>query len=283
MTLLLSTYYINVDSYHRRMQMTTQNRISIVFRGVLTLLLIGLLMPVGSAFAQGEGPGSPEKQQPVVPTQSAGPTSAEPLDAANVIQDSSFEASFSSEAFWSQSSVNFGTPICPSTAPAPFGCGNGGGTAGPHTGSAWIWFGGVNFNDPQAISPEISAVSQSVAFPSSCNVTLQFYLWIGAALSGSSANDYFAVSIDGVLADLPGQCPKNLPHAGYRLVSLISSLPMATHIQSILLFHKRTARHLQRGRCNALDHELPAAPLSDRCASGAANAPLSAGVLLCGP
>jgi len=200
--------------------MTTQNRISIVFRGVLTLLLIGLLMPVRSAFAQGEGPGSPERQRPVVPAQSAGPTSAEPLDVANVIQDSSFEASFASETFWSQYSVNFGTPICPSTAPAPAGCGNGNGTAGPHTGSAWIWFGGVNFNDPQAISPELSVVSQSITFPSSCNVTLQFYLWIGAALQGSGADDYFAVSIDGGGPIFQVNATQKSAYSSYRLVSL---------------------------------------------------------------
>jgi hypothetical protein len=200
--------------------MTTQDRISVFLRGALVLLLIGLFMPVGSAFAQGEVPGSSGKQRPVIPTQSAGPTSAEPLDATNVIQDPSFEGAPYSIAFWSQYSTNFDTPVCPSTAPSPYGCGDGGGKAGPRTGSAWVWFGGVNWSDPTNISPEVGIMSQTVAFPSSCNVTLQFYLWIGAAQSGSGADDYFAVSIDGGGPIFQVNATQKASYAGYKLVTL---------------------------------------------------------------
>jgi hypothetical protein len=70
------------------------------------------------------------------------------------------------------------------------------------------------------ISPENSVVSQSVAFPSSCNVTLQFYLWIGAALQGSGADDYFAVSIDAGAPIFRVNATQKSAYSGYRLVSL---------------------------------------------------------------
>ena len=202
--------------------MTTKNRHSMLFGGriFLTLFLIALLLPTGSVYAQDDGPGSYERQQPVVPTQSVGPTGAEPLDVANAIQDSSFEASSGSEAFWSQFSVNFGTPLCASTSPAPAGCGNGSGTAGPRTGSAWVWFGGVNWSQSGVQSPEVASMSQTVAFPSSCNVTLQFYLWIGYAQSGSGADDYFAVSIDGGAPIFQVNATQKASYSGYKLVSL---------------------------------------------------------------
>jgi hypothetical protein len=196
--------------------MTTQNRFSMFFRGVLTLLLIGLLLTAGSASAQTEGPGSPEKQRPAVfsvQRNSAGPANIGPLDAANVLQDPSFEVSFDTQAYWSQFSTNFGTPICPNTSPPPAGCGNGAGTAGPRTGSAWVWFGGTT-------DSEVGSVSQTVAFPSSCNITLQFYLWIGLAQSGSNASDYFAVSIDGGSPVFVANATQKSSYSSYKLVSI---------------------------------------------------------------
>lgn len=40
-------------------------------------------------------------------------------------------------AAWTQTSTNFGTPLCTAAA-----CGLGGGT-GPHAGAGWCWFGGL--------------------------------------------------------------------------------------------------------------------------------------------
>jgi hypothetical protein len=201
-------------------KMTTNNRHSMLFwiRSFLTLCLIVLVLPIGSVSAQDETPGS-GKQQPVIPSQ-AEPNSAEPLDAANVIQDSSFEASAGTQAFWTQSSTNFTTPLCPSTAPAPAGCGDGSGTAGPHSGSAWVWFGGVNFSLPGFVSPEVATMSQTVAFPTSCNVTLQFYLWVGYAQKGSGADDIFAVSVDGGAPIFQVNATQKAFYPSYRLVSL---------------------------------------------------------------
>jgi hypothetical protein len=198
--------------------MATQNRISIFIwvRSFLALLLIGLILPIGSVSAQTQSPGLLERQRPVVNTTQQNPAAGAnigPMDATNVIQDSSFEASFGSEAYWSQFSTNFGTPICPSTAPSPTGCGNGSGTAGPHTGSAWAWFGGTT-------ATEVGALAQTVNFPSSCSVTLQFYLWIGAAQSGSSTSDYFAVSIDSGPAIFQVNATQKGSYSTYKLVSI---------------------------------------------------------------
>jgi len=167
--------------------MTTQNRISMVFRSVLTLLLIGLLLMAGSASAQGEIPGFVEKQQPVAGPgtgSSAESTDAGPTAATNFIQDPSFENSFGTSQYWTQSSTNFGSPLCPSTAV----CGTGNHHAGPRSGSAWVWLGGTR-------NTEVGYVSQSVNFPKGCSATLQFYLWI-AAEPGSDTSDTFGVSID---------------------------------------------------------------------------------------
>src|SRR6266508_1110735 len=259
-------------------KMTTKNRFSMLFRGVVALLLIGLLLPIGSASAQGEVPGSPEKQRAVAP--SAQKNSAVPLDATNVIQDPSFEASSFTEAYWSQYSVNFGTPLCPSTAPSPSGCGNGGGTAGPHTGSAWIWFGGVNFSDPQAISPEISVVAQSVTFPSSCNVTLQFYLWIGAALNGSGTDDFFAVSIDGGAPIFQVNATQKSAYTSYKPVSLSLKAYADGNPHTINLVSS-TSGQLVTFNVDDVSLAIPHSPCGainqNTTALSAPNAPLSAG------
>lgn len=55
---------------------------------------------------------------------------------ANGVTDPSFEAG-SPNPFWGESSTNLGTPLC-----SIAGCGDGGGTVGPRTGTFWAWFGG---------------------------------------------------------------------------------------------------------------------------------------------
>jgi hypothetical protein len=142
------------------------------FRGFSALLLVGLLlMPAGSAFATAD----------LQPNQAA-PMAT--ISGSNLIQDPSFEASYGSGAYWGQYSTNFGSPLCNTTD-----CGTGGGTAGPRTGGIWSWFGGTSSN-------EVGDLYQSVTFPY-CGAQLQFYFWIGAAGSGSDANDVFVAAIDG--------------------------------------------------------------------------------------
>jgi hypothetical protein len=167
-----------------------QNSISILARCFVILLLIAALEVTGSASAQTSG--SLGKQQPVVDPKNQNQQESANIVAqagSNLIQDPSFEASFGSNLYWNQYSTNFGTPICPSTASPPAGCGNGGGTAGPRTGSVWVWFGGTSL-------AEYGVVSQTLTIPAGCNAILQFYFWIGAAARGSDTSDYFAVSID---------------------------------------------------------------------------------------
>ena len=55
-------------------------------------------------------------------------------EMANVVQDGGFEAG-TPNPFWTEASTNFGTPLCDEA-----GCGNGGGTSFPLTGSWWAWF-----------------------------------------------------------------------------------------------------------------------------------------------
>ena len=55
--------------------------------------------------------------------------------------------------YWGQSSTNFGTPLC-----TVADCGDGGGTAGPRTGTVWAWSGGTN-------ADEQATLTQSVTIP----------------------------------------------------------------------------------------------------------------------
>jgi hypothetical protein len=107
--------------------------------------------------------------------------------APNLVIDGSFESStFGNTTYWQQFSDNFLWVICVTAD-----CGNGGGTAGPRSGAAWAWFGGTDFS-------ETAEIYQNVILPScSSPVMLQFYLWIGAADSGSDANDLLQARIDG--------------------------------------------------------------------------------------
>jgi len=137
----------------------------------------------------GEGPTAPEPQLPasgpperVLP---AGPivpdVKSQVAPLADVIQDGGFETG-TPNAFWDEFSTNFGTPLCDAAS-----CGTGGGTAGPHSGSWWAWFGGID-------AFEQGTLSQDVVIGSG-TATLTFWLWIGA--SAGTGNDFLDVSLDG--------------------------------------------------------------------------------------
>ena len=115
---------------------------------------------------------------------------------ANLLQDPSFEAFTSAtrdNPYWTETSTNFGTPLCTLAS-----CGNGGGIAGPQTGSVWGWFGGTS-------RTEIASLSQTVTIPPGL-ANLEFSLWIGSAGAGthptkaitpkSDADNEFTVKID---------------------------------------------------------------------------------------
>ncbi len=131
----------------------------------------------------------------------------QPESCENLVPDPSFEA-YTPNPFWTEESTNFGTPLC-----TVADCGDGGGTAGPRTGSVWGWFGGTNSDWENA------HLYQTVTFPSSGLGTLQFYFWIGAAEPGSDAGDVFSFTVGDVVmftasALQAGQYPN------YTLISL---------------------------------------------------------------
>lgn len=120
------------------------------------------------------------------------------------VTDGGFETGTPSTS-WSESSTNFGTPLCDL-----IGCGDGDGTAGPRTGDFWVWFGG--FDD----GLETGSISQNVTLPGP-NATLVFYLWIG--FSSGNGQDFLRVTVDGnqVFFVLEGNPAFAM---GYRLVSI---------------------------------------------------------------
>src|SRR5829696_2784283 len=180
------------------------------FHKFFLLLLVGILILISSASAQaqGETPGSWQKSQPAEGEKSAVPgvEGLQPLTSPNLVPDPSFELSYSSGAYWSQSSY-MGIPVLCTTAD----CGNGGGTAGPRSGSVWAWFGGLPFFDA-------ASLSQSIQFPA-CSARLQFYFWIDAAGSGSSAADTFTVKVDNQTV-FSANATQWGAYSTYRLVSL---------------------------------------------------------------
>lgn len=107
----------------------------------------------------------------------------DPAPLPNPVADSSFEQSAGGSGTWASTSTNYGTAVCSTS------CGTGGGTAGPHTGSAWAWFGGV----PQG-SAEDATVSQSVTIPSGGPQYLNFWLWVGAV---NGSDSVLKVTVDG--------------------------------------------------------------------------------------
>lgn len=84
----------------------------------------------------------------------------------NVVNDGGFELG-TPNPYWNESSSNFGTPLCTVAL-----CGGSGGGTGPHAGSWWAWFGGIDLQ-------EISSLDQDVTIPEG-TTTLSFWLEIPA-------------------------------------------------------------------------------------------------------
>ncbi len=100
------------------------------------------------------------------------------------LQDSSFELGTSVSSPWTQTSTNYGTPLCDAGS-----CGTGGGTVGSRTGAWWAWFGGYDGGT------ETGTLSQDVTIPNGISPRLEFYLWNGA--SGGPGTDFLKVLMDG--------------------------------------------------------------------------------------
>src|SRR5688572_1343636 len=86
-------------------------------RGFSVLVLVALLLPTNPALAEAPPQDSSpyEKQMPTDGVRSRISTAHAnfmSFSGPNLIQDSSFEASYGSNAYWGQYSTNFGTPLC---------------------------------------------------------------------------------------------------------------------------------------------------------------------------
>ncbi len=122
--------------------------------------------------------------------------------------DPSFEYSYSTYPYWDQYSTNYGSPL---STVADYG--NDGGTAGPHTGAVWGWFGGTT-------DYENASLSQTVYFPRGYPyLKLKFYFWIGRANAGSDANDKFIAQVDGVTVFSANATQKS-SYSSYKQVSV---------------------------------------------------------------
>ena len=128
----------------------------LVLAAFALVLLIGGMVTVVSATGQ-RGRAANQPAQPSDPARLRG-TPSQPVQAGtpsspddNVVVDGGFEAG-TPNPHWSEASTNFGTPLCDVQ-----GCGTGAGT-GPHSGSFWVWFGGI-------AAYEQGSVSQMVTIP----------------------------------------------------------------------------------------------------------------------
>jgi hypothetical protein len=129
------------------------------------------------------GAASPTPTATATPTPTGSPT----CTPAQLIADPGFEATTSTNQNpnWQSTSTGNGTSLC-STA----GCGTGGATAGPRTGSGWLWFDGTGSG-----AAEVGSASQTVTFPNRGSATLTYFLRIGVVNAPQST--VLRVIVDG--------------------------------------------------------------------------------------
>lgn len=101
---------------------------------------------------------------------------------AQVLTDSSLEASGPGGSPWSSTSTNFGTSLCDAA-----GCGTCGGPCVPNTGSWYAWFGGTS-------NAETGTISQTFNTAAAGNGFLTYYLKV--PMKGS-IGDTLSIQIDG--------------------------------------------------------------------------------------
>ena len=84
---------------------------------------------------------------------------------------------------WSESSTNFGTPLCDAT------CGDCGGGCAPQAGTYYAWFGGAGTG-----TSEDGHLSQTVLFTNGATASLSFYVMVGNL--GDGGEDRCDVYVD---------------------------------------------------------------------------------------
>ena len=169
----------------------------------------------------------------IVPTGSA-------QAATNYVQDPSLEGAYGAATVWHQSSINSDTPVCTTTDTV--NCiSTHAKPRNPGPGSTfWAWFGGLDWSDPDVVSPEIADLYQDVTFPNSCGVALQFYLWIGDA--GGDANDVLNALIDGNVV-FTANATQQSTYPAYTLVNVNLSSALANGTAHKVEFFSRQFKH----------------------------------------
>ncbi len=135
------------------------------------------------------------------------------------VGDGTFEAGVPWPSWTTQTSTNYGTPLCNAGL-----CGTGGGSAAPYAGGNWAWFGG-------STQPEFATLGQTVTLPVSAALTLRFQMRIGAV--NAPFTDSLVVSIDGTPVRTFNE--PSSPEAGYTLRE-VDITPFANGGAHALLF-----------------------------------------------
>jgi hypothetical protein len=127
----------------------------------------------------------------------------------DTILDGSFEAGSSGDSpDWDEFSAVFGTPLCTVAA-----CGDGGGTAGPRTGTVWSWFGGANGGGEEGTMTQSLTISDLAGG----TATLEFYLWTGSFDAAGTDSVIVTLGIDPLFSAVETDATYQ---AGYTLVSI---------------------------------------------------------------
>ena len=108
-----------------------------------------------------------------------------PASSAELILDGGFEASTGNppnSPNWTEADSLFGSPLCNA------GCGTGGGTAGPHGGAVYSWFGG------DATAGHTGSLSQSITIPSG---TASLTYWYRNGAVSAPFDAVLLVKVDG--------------------------------------------------------------------------------------
>jgi len=120
-----------------------------------------------------------------------------PAGSAELIQDGGFEAATGNplnSPNWTEADSIFGSPLCDAAT-----CGNGGGTATPHAGANFAWFGGA------ADAGHTGSISQAVTIPAGAasltywyrngSVTAPFDATLTVKVDGTTVNTHTEAAV----------------------------------------------------------------------------------------
>lgn len=164
---------------------------------------------------------------------------------AQLVVDGGFEAA--NAPAWTQASSNFGSPLCDTA-----GCGTGNGTAGPRSGSQWMWFGGAG------TALETGSVEQNITIPAGAN-TLTFGYWLGACGTGGAA-DFIRLTVGGTELWRRDASSAECAAAGYSVASVDVSA-LATGASRLVRFESTTGTNADNSNFHIDDVSLVGTPV----------------------